>query len=198
MLQHTAGTRSYLDFVETASTLMEYFLYDYRVLSLFAHHYKTGAVIPASYLAQIKKSKNQFRGSDIQGQISYSAMDNIFHSGPRTKSTTQIAEEVHNRYTTIPYSKNSNHANVTHFIGYGGAYYTYLHSHLHSANIWKYCFEPDPLSREVGERYRKFFLAPGGSLEPKIMLNNLLGTDQMNYNVLIDTFEPDTQHYKLK
>jgi len=125
-------------------------------------------------------------------------MDNIFHSGQRTKSTNQIAEDVFNRYSTIPYTKNSSHANQSHFVGYGGAYYTYLHSHLHSSNIWKYCFEADPLSREVGERLRKYLLAPGGLLEPKVMLTNLLGTDQMNYNMLIDTFEPDMENYKIK
>jgi Zn-dependent oligopeptidase len=52
--QHVAGTRAQLDFVETPSTLMEYYAYSPRVLSLFARHWRTGAPIPESDLAALQ------------------------------------------------------------------------------------------------------------------------------------------------
>jgi len=117
-------------------------------------------------------------------------MDNIFHSGPRTYPTTQIAEEINNKYTTIPYAANTHaHATFSHFVGYGGAYYSYLYSNLHSLNIWKYCFEANPLSREIGEQYRREFLAHGGAKEPKEIISNLLGSEKISFNVFLDDYQ---------
>ena len=41
------ANRGQLDFVETPSTLMEYFAASPKVMPLYAHHYKTGDPIPA-------------------------------------------------------------------------------------------------------------------------------------------------------
>lgn len=46
-LQHVSGTRTYLDFVETPSTLFENFAFDGRVLPLWAINPKTGPSLPA-------------------------------------------------------------------------------------------------------------------------------------------------------
>lgn len=52
--QHVAGTRAQLDFVETPSTLMEYFAYSPAVLAKFARHWRTGEPIPGAELAALK------------------------------------------------------------------------------------------------------------------------------------------------
>ncbi|GBG84590.1 hypothetical protein CBR_g38873 [Chara braunii] len=66
--QHLSGTRAALDFVETPSNLMEYFAWDYRLLSRFARHYSTNDVIPEVMVNAIRQSKLMSSATDMQTQ----------------------------------------------------------------------------------------------------------------------------------
>lgn len=177
--QHVAGTRAQLDFVETPSTLMEYYAYSPRVLSLFARHWRTGAPIPESDLAALQANAARFGGMEAQLQVLYSMMDLRFHDAhPLPASTTDILRELQNRYYSIPYAEGTNmQASFGHLSGYGAGYYSYLFCRVFSANIWHRCFEHDPLNRQMGERYRAEILRYGGAKDPNEMMRALLGTE---------------------
>jgi len=86
-----SGTRCKLDFVETPSILMEYFARDYRVVSKFAHHYKTGAVLPQPLFQRFLDSRDLFNPLNTQMQVVYGLMDQKFHGPhPLSSSTTSI------------------------------------------------------------------------------------------------------------
>jgi hypothetical protein len=116
-----------MDFVETPSTLMEYYAYSPRVLSLFARHWRTGAPIPESDLtalqvritrttahahaidtdaaSALQENAARFGGMEAQLQVLYSMMDIRFHDAhPLPASTTDILRDLQNRYYSIPYA----------------------------------------------------------------------------------------------
>lgn len=68
------------------------------------------------------------------------------------------------------------HLRCEHYMHYAGGYYSYLYGRMFGAQIWKECFEEEPLCREAGQRYREIILEPGASKDPKTMLQELLGS----------------------
>ncbi len=175
--QHVAGTRGALDFVETPSTLMEYFISDHRVVKLFAKHYKTGQEIPEQSLNNLIAARNMFAATETAEQVCYAMFDQLIHGPhPLNKSTTNIFKEIRNKYSLIPYVDNTYwHASFSHLASYGASYYSYLFCRIFSSNIWAKGFQADPLNRKSGEKYRTQMLHFGGGKDPQTIVNNLLG-----------------------
>uniref|UniRef100_A0A3Q2D239 Mitochondrial intermediate peptidase n=1 Tax=Cyprinodon variegatus TaxID=28743 RepID=A0A3Q2D239_CYPVA len=169
--QHVTGTRCATDFAEVPSILMEYFATDYRVISQFARHYETGQPLPESMVTRLCESKKVCGAADTQLQIFYAALDQIYHSQPHNRSTTEILKEMQEKFYGLPYIPNTAwQLRFSHLIGYGAKYYSYLMSRAVASMVWKQCFVQDPLNREMGERYRREMLAHGGAKEPMLMV----------------------------
>ncbi|XP_044057554.1 mitochondrial intermediate peptidase-like [Siniperca chuatsi] len=173
--QHVTGTRCATDFAEVPSILMEYFATDYRVISQFARHYETGQPLPESMVARLCESKKVCGAADIQLQIFYAVLDQIYHSKPQNRSTTDILKEMQQKFYGLPYTSNTAwQLRFSHLISYGAKYYSYLMSRAVASMVWKQCFVQDPLNRDMGERYRREMLAHGGAKEPMLMVEGML------------------------
>uniref|UniRef100_A0AAX7TXY6 Mitochondrial intermediate peptidase n=1 Tax=Astatotilapia calliptera TaxID=8154 RepID=A0AAX7TXY6_ASTCA len=173
--QHVTGTRCATDFAEVPSILMEYFATDYRVISQFARHYETGKPLPESMVARLCESKKVCGAADTQLQIFYAVLDQIYHSEPQNRSTTEILKDMQQKFYGLPYAPNTAwQLRFSHLIGYGAKYYSYLMSRAVASMVWKQCFIEDPLNREMGERYRREMLAHGGAKEPMLMVEGML------------------------
>ncbi|XP_030599761.1 mitochondrial intermediate peptidase [Archocentrus centrarchus] len=173
--QHVTGTRCATDFAEVPSILMEYFATDYRVISQFARHYETGQPLPESMVARLCESKKVCGAADTQLQIFYAVLDQIYHSKPQNRSTTEILKDMQQKFYGLPYTPNTAwQLRFSHLIGYGAKYYSYLMSRAVASMVWKQCFVADPLNREMGERYRREMLAHGGAKEPMLMVEGML------------------------
>uniref|UniRef100_A0A665U2J1 Mitochondrial intermediate peptidase n=1 Tax=Echeneis naucrates TaxID=173247 RepID=A0A665U2J1_ECHNA len=173
--QHVTGTRCATDFAEVPSILMEYFATDYRVISQFARHYETGKPLPESMVARLCESKKVCGAADTQLQIFYAALDQIYHSKPQNRSTTEILKEMQQKFYGLPHIPNTAwQLRFSHLIGYGAKYYSYLMSRAVASMVWRQCFVQDPLNRDMGERYRREMLAHGGAKEPMLMVEGML------------------------
>nr|XP_061797355.1 mitochondrial intermediate peptidase-like [Nerophis lumbriciformis] len=173
--QHVTGTRCATDFAEVPSILMEYFASDYRVVSQFARHYETGQPLPESMVTRLCESKKVCGAADTQLQIFYAALDQIYHGKPQNHTTTEILQEMQQRFYGLPYTPNTAwQLRFSHLIGYGAKYYSYLMSRAVASMVWKQCFFQDPLNRDMGERYRREMLAHGGAKEPMLMVEGML------------------------
>uniref|UniRef100_A0AAQ5XS72 Mitochondrial intermediate peptidase n=1 Tax=Amphiprion ocellaris TaxID=80972 RepID=A0AAQ5XS72_AMPOC len=169
------GTRCSTDFAEVPSILMEYFATDYRVISQFARHYETGQPLPESMVARLCESKKVCGAADTQLQIFYAVLDQIYHSKPHNRSTTDILKDMQQKFYGLPYTPNTAwQLRFSHLIGYGAKYYSYLMSRAVASMVWKQCFVQDPLNRDMGERYRREMLAHGGAKEPMLMVEGML------------------------
>uniref|UniRef100_A0A670K520 Peptidase M3A/M3B catalytic domain-containing protein n=1 Tax=Podarcis muralis TaxID=64176 RepID=A0A670K520_PODMU len=106
--QHVTGTRCSTDFAEVPSILMEYFANDYRVVNQFARHYKTGQPLPKHMVSRLCESKKVCAAADMQLQIFYAVLDQIYHGKhPLEKSTTEILKETQEKFYGLPYVPNT-------------------------------------------------------------------------------------------
>ncbi|XP_041055946.1 mitochondrial intermediate peptidase isoform X1 [Carcharodon carcharias] len=174
--QHVTGTRCPTDFAEVPSILMEYFASDYRVVKQFARHFQTGQPLPQNMVSRLCESKKICAAADLQLQIFYSVLDQIYHGKyPLPKSTTEILKETQEKFYGLPYVSNTAwQLRFSHLVGYGAKYYSYLMSRAVASMVWKQCFMKDPLNRAVGERYRREMLAHGGGKAPMFMVEGML------------------------
>jgi intermediate peptidase len=176
--QHIAGTRCANDFLETPSQLMENFFWDYRVATQFAKHYSTRQPIDTDYFKGLAASRFMSAGIDTQSQIAWALLDMKLHGPhPLPGSIMDIYKDLRNKYTLVPYVEGTYWPGAFgHLECYAAFYYSYLSCSVYSVNIWRKLFMNDPLRREAGERYRRELLQYGGSKDPEVLLQNLLGS----------------------
>lgn len=194
--QHVTGTRCPSDFAEVPSVLMEFFVRDPRVLSSFARHYETGETIPTEMILGMCKAKTVFEASELQLQVFYSLLDQVYHGPhPLGKSTTDILSDVQSKYYGIPHvSGTAWQLRFGHLVTYGARYYSYLMSRAVASRIWHKCFKQDPFNRKMGERYRQEMLAHGGGIPPIDLVEGLLN-DRPTMDKLVDSLIEDVDTY---
>lgn len=174
--QHVTGTRCSTDFAEVPSVLMEYFASDPRVVRCFAKHFMTKEPMPEEMLNRLCASKRVFSASEMQVQVFYSALDQVYHGKfPLEGTTTEVLAQMQKKYYGIPYVPNTAwQLRFSHLVGYGAKYYSYLLSRAVASWIWQSCFQDNPLSRVQGEKYRRHCLAHGGGKPARALVADFL------------------------
>ncbi|KAF2901156.1 hypothetical protein ILUMI_05032 [Ignelater luminosus] len=190
--QHVTGTRCSTDIAEVPSVLMEYFASDIRILKSFARHFQTKEPMPDDMLQHLCASKYVFTASEIEHQLFYSALDQLYHARhPLNGSTTNVLVEAQAKYYSLPYVNNTAwQLRFSHLVGYGAKYYSYLMSRALASCIWQNYFKQDPLNRIQGERYRRECLAHGGGKPPRQLVADFL-RKQPTSDVLVDSLLKD-------
>eukprot|EP00667_Euglena_gracilis_P009257 EG_transcript_9396 len=171
--QNLTGTRSSVDYAEFPSQFLELFARDYRVLSTFACHYKTGQPLPAE-LWKLACGVH-FPGVNTLAEVMQASMDQLLHSPPpyqipfqrdtvtlRAKSPHAAMEELGALYAAAATGGAegchpmgfAGMSSIDHFINYPALYYSYLYSKAFSRRAWHRFFAADPFSPTEGERFR--------------------------------------------
>jgi intermediate peptidase len=176
--QNVSGTRCATDFVELPSILMEHFLNSPAVLSLFDLN---GAHV-SGQISHIHE--DPCNSIDTYSQILLASLDQIYHSPSLLNnpsfSTTQELADLHNTKGLIPHvAGTSFQTQFGHLFGYGATYYSYLFDRAIASRVWKEVFKKDPLSRELGEKYKQEVLKWGGAKDPWQMVAALLNAPEL-------------------
>lgn len=167
---NVAGTRCATDFVELPSILMEHFVSDPQVLSLFANDYRTREPLPYGLVKTYLDHRKRFNGIDTNYQIVMAQLDQRYHSPLALKkdfSAAKVWHQLQDENGAFRGGENSMWpTQFTHLFGYGSGYYSYLFDRTLARRVWQSCFEKQPLDRESGMRFREQVLRWGGARDP--------------------------------
>lgn len=170
------GTTTQRDFVEAPSQMLEDWVYDKRVLKLFAQVCPSCKPVPDEMIEKALVARDYGKGVKEGRQHFYASFDLALHSAEapepmalwtRMESATPLGH--------VAGSKGP--ASFTHVAGgYAAGYYGYLWSKVVALDL-KTAFEADRLDPAVGLRYRQTVLAQGSQKPPKQLVRDFLGRD---------------------
>jgi len=169
------------DAVEFPSQFLENFAYEPQVLKLFAHHYKTGEVLPDSMIEKLVKSKNFLSAMGMLRQLEFSMFDFKLHSKLYQGEAVQaLLNEIRKKTALIQtpeYNKFQN--GFAHIFGggYAAGYYSYKWAEVLSADAFYAVVDEGIFHSETAKKYRDIILSQGGSQSMKLLFEALMGRE---------------------
>ncbi len=167
------------DFVEAPSQMLEEFFHDYGVITTFARHYQTGALLPKDLYERMVSADAYGRAADEQFQLAATAVSLDFHTvDAATADFDALYRKVFDRYSTAEFLAGDHFwAAYTHLNGYSSNYYTYVLDKVIALDFFAQFDPQDLLGGPTGLRYRHTVLAPGGTRPAAQLVRDFLGRD---------------------
>ncbi|MGV3668033.1 MAG: M3 family metallopeptidase [Leptospira bouyouniensis] len=169
------------DAVEFPSQFLENFVYEPKVLQLFAKHYQTKEPIPNSYIETMVKAKNFMSAMGVVRQLEFAKFDMLVHKEKPTEERVQeILNQVRNEIAVVlPPTYNKFQNSFTHIFagGYAAGYYSYKWAELLSANAFYSFVDKGVFDLEHAAHFRKTVLEKGGSANAMNLFRDFYGKD---------------------
>lgn len=171
-LRSQSGTNVDRDFVELPSQIHEHWALEPELLKEYAHHYKTGEVIPDSLIAKLQAASTHNQGFtttelvgaallDLQwGKLNPSGDVDIEAFEREVASRLHMPAEVQFRYRS-PYFKH-----IFGSDGYAAGYYTYLWAEVLDSDGFELFSEKGIFDPETAKSFKENVLEAGGSADP--------------------------------
>lgn len=184
VLQNVSGTRCATDFAELPSVLMEHFASAPEVLGLYARHWETGAALDPSLVKERLDIEKRMHGAEVEGQILMSMLDQAYHSGNLTKSTsefssTSVYHDIWNKYSSVSEPSGTTWQGFFgHLVGYGATYYAYLFDRVIAGKVWEDVFQRrrnGAIDERAGRLFREEVLQWGGGRDGWRCIAGVLG-----------------------
>ena len=176
------GTSVYWDFVELPSQIMENWLGEKETLSLFAHHYETGELIPDELIEKIKKSRSFNAGTMGLRQLSFGMLDMAWHTGnpSNVEDVSQFEDEAIAKTRLLPKVEDTTiSCQLGHIFGggYSAGYYSYKWAEALDADAFEYFKEKGIFNTEIADSFRKNILEKGNTEPPMDMYIKFRGKE---------------------
>jgi thimet oligopeptidase len=171
-----AGTSVLRDFVEAPSQMLEDWVYDKRVLKLFAEVCPGCKPVPDELIDKAIAGRDYGKGVRTARQHLYASYDIALHAGgaPEPLALWQRMEGA-TPLGNVPGTMFP--AGFGHLAGgYAAGYYGYLWSLVVALDL-RTAFERDKLDPAVGARYRERVLAQGSQRPPRDLVRDFLGRE---------------------
>ncbi|WP_228430065.1 M3 family metallopeptidase [Chryseobacterium binzhouense] len=179
-----SGTNVPRDFVEFPSQINEHWALDPVVLKNYAIHYETKQPIPQSLVDKIKKASTFNQGYMTTELVSAASVDMDWHS---VTSETQLLPVLDfekqslakHGFTlaTVPPRYHTPYFAHIWGGGYSAGYYAYLWSETLDSDAWEWIEKNGGLTRENGDRFRKYILSVGNSVDLNQAFRDFAGHD---------------------
>ncbi|MBW8362878.1 MAG: M3 family metallopeptidase [Kaistella sp.] len=167
-----SGTSTPRDFVEFPSQINEFFALEPSVLKNYALHYQTKQPMPQSLVDKIKKAGAFNQGYSTTELVSAATLDMNWHSvtdESQFKPALEFEKEVLNKYgfnlKEVPPRYHTPYFAHIWGGGYSAGYYAYMWSDLLNADAWDWISTHGGMTRENGDRFRKYILSVGNSVD---------------------------------
>jgi peptidyl-dipeptidase Dcp len=165
-----SGAQTPRDFVEFPSQFNEHWALYPRVFEHYAHHYQTGAPMPAALVAKIKRAKNFGEGYSLTETLAAAELDMQWHTlaagAPLQKPDDfekQALARVHIDLPAVPPRYRSSYFLHIWGNGYAAGYYAYLWTQMLDDDAYRWFDEHGGLTRANGERFRRMVLSRGNT-----------------------------------
>lgn len=208
-LRSQSGTNVDRDYVELPSQIHEHWAFEPSLLKEYAHHYKTGAVIPDSLIAKIEASSTHNQGVTTTELAGAALLDLAWgHLNPAEGETVDVEafeaqvanklgmpRQVKYRYRS-PYFKH-----VFGSDGYASGYYTYLWAEVLDTDGFELFREKGVFDPATAKLFRENVLEMGGSEDPMVLYVKFRGHEPsvkalLRNRGLDDEAEPESHDLK--
>ncbi len=179
-LRSQSGTSVDRDFVEFPSQFHEHWAFTPELLKSYAHHYKTGELIPDSLVSQINAASKHNMGFMTTELVGAALLDLHYgHLKPEGNIDVEAFEksvadklgmpaELTFRYRS-PYFKH-----IFGDEGYASGYYTYIWAEVLDADAYELFKERGMFDAESAAKLKKV-LESGGSQDPMVLFEEFRG-----------------------
>ncbi|MBS1600451.1 MAG: peptidyl-dipeptidase Dcp [Bacteroidetes bacterium] len=179
-----SGTSTARDFVEFPSQFNEHWALDAKVLKNYAHHYKTGEIIPQSLVEKMKKANSFNKGYGLSEAIAASLLDMQWH----TISADEVIqdEDAFEKKALDASGLDIQHVppryRSTYFLhiwsnGYSAGYYAYQWTKMLEQDAFAWFDQHGGLTRANGQRFRDMILSRGNTEDYNVMFKKFTGHD---------------------
>ena len=178
-----SGTSVPRDFVELPSQIMEHWALEPEVLKVYAKHWQTGEIIPATIVEKIDKSSKFNTGFITIEYLAAALLDMEYHSitEPVDLDIRSFEKTIMDKYGLIPEIKpryRSTYFNHIWAGGYSAGYYSYIWCEILDADAFQAFKETgDIFNKEVASRFEKEILSKGGTRDPHDMYISFRGKE---------------------
>ena len=167
-----SGTNTPRDFVEFPSQINEFFALEPSVLKNYALHYQTKQPMPQALVDKIKKAASFNQGYSTTELVSAATLDMNWHSitdESQLKPALEFEKDVLAKYgfnlKQVPPRYHTPYFAHIWGGGYSAGYYAYMWSDLLNADAWDWITTHGGMTRENGDRFRKYILSVGNSVD---------------------------------
>ncbi|RXM37796.1 dipeptidyl carboxypeptidase II [Chryseobacterium sp. CH21] len=179
-----SGTNVPRDFVEFPSQINEHWALDPVVLKNYAVHYETKQPIPQALVDKIKKASTFNQGYMTTELVSAAELDMDWHTVSNDSQfipvldfeKQSLASHGFNLVTVPPRYHTPYFAHIWGG-GYSAGYYAYLWSETLDNDAWEWISKNGGLTRENGDRFRKYILSVGNSVDLNQAFRDFTGHD---------------------
>jgi thimet oligopeptidase len=165
------------DFAEAPSQMLENWMWEASILKQVSRHVTTGEPLPDALIASLIARKHVADGAFWTRQAFFAVYDMTMHSAGPEVDTTRLWIDLTTRMTALPPVPDTiPHASFAGFMGgYDAGYYGYLWSKVYAQDMFTVFAARGLDNPEIGMRYRRELLEPGGAREPEELLERFLG-----------------------
>jgi peptidyl-dipeptidase Dcp len=181
-----SGTQVPRDFVEYPSQYNEMWAREPSVVAHYAHHYQSGAAMPAELLAKVLQAQHFNQGYATTEYLAAAQVDQSWHlitadAAPTAQGVAGFEQAALERsgldYPPVPPRYHSGYFSHIFESGYSAGYYAYLWSEVLARDTGEWFHSHGGLTRANGDLLRADVLSRGRSQEPQVLFRNFYGSE---------------------